>query len=249
MWECANPDADATCEYIAFLDAPSKDSGDVIPSVNAGAAAAGLVAGGSPGPAGDAPNNLPDMPEGWFFQHLIMACAWSPWSGNTPSEWKDLCASSGKKQKVTDEDKLDVASNPLSSPEAMAAARKMLTNNGDPSSRRQAEAAVKSEAQRVRKAQKDKENMALMKETELTRKKSVAAMEAVNVNAVEMNGHMKRMVELREEANGFERAKAKAAKRARTIASLEKRCHLAGGRNLELNAKLNQMLSEECDEE
>lgn len=52
----------------------------------------------------------------------------------TPSEWKNPYALSGKKYKIIEEDKLCVGSNPFSSPEAMTAARKMLTNNGDPSS-------------------------------------------------------------------------------------------------------------------
>lgn len=90
--------------------------------------------------------------------------------------------------------------------------------------------------------------MAQVKETDVTRNKIFAAMGAVNVNAVDMTGHMKRTVELTEEANGCERAKTKAAERAWTFASLEKRCHLTGGRNMALNAKLNQWLSEECEE-
>lgn len=101
---------------------------------------------------------------------------------------------------------------------------------------------MKSEDERVRKAQKDKESIALVKETEVTRKTSVAAMEVVNMHAVEMKGHMKRIVEFREEDNSFEKAKAKAVKRACSIASLEKRCHLAGGPNIALNTKLNQLL-------
>ncbi|CAN0431751.1 unnamed protein product [Pylaiella littoralis] len=207
IWECANPDADAACSFVDFVGSSSKENGGVHPSANAGAVAAvGLVAGGSAGAAAaGASKKLPEMPEGWFFQHLIMACAWSPWSGNTPSEWKGLCASSGKSQKVRGEDKLDLASNPLSSPEAMAAARKMLTGNGDSSSRRQTEAAVKLEAERVRRATKDKENLALMRESQVTRKKGVNAMEQVNETAVEMNKNLKRMADLREEANSFER--------------------------------------------
>lgn len=88
IWECANPDADAACSFVDFVGSPSKENGGVHPSANAGAvAAAGLVAGGSAGAAAaGASKKLPEMPEGWFFQHLIMACAWSPWSGNTPSE-------------------------------------------------------------------------------------------------------------------------------------------------------------------
>ncbi|CAN0056172.1 unnamed protein product [Pylaiella littoralis] len=210
--------------------------------------AAGLVTGGNAGTAGGARKMLPEMPEGWLYPHLIMACAWSPWSGNTPSEWKNLCASGGKPEALKEEDKLDTGSNPLSSPAAMAAAasaRKMLNNNGDSSSRRQTEAAAKAEADRLRRAQKDKENMALMKETEVTRKKGVAAMEEINVNAVELNKHMKRMVELREDETNLKKDEAQAAKRARKIESLEKRCHMAGGRDAALTSRLHQLLSEE----
>lgn len=169
------------CDFMVDVEEQRKEDDGATSSSGVGSgSAAGLVTGGNAGTAGSARKKLPEMPEGWLYPHLIMACAWSPWSGNTPSEWKNLCASGGKPEALKEEDKLDTGSNPLSSPAAMAAAasaRKMLNNNGDSSSRRQTEAAAKAEADRLRRAQKDKENMALMKETEVTRKKGVAAME------------------------------------------------------------------------
>ncbi|CAM9411290.1 unnamed protein product, partial [Pylaiella littoralis] len=53
------------------------------------------------GTAGSARKKLPEMPEGWLYPHLIMACA----CGNTPSEWKNLCASGGKPEALKEEDK------------------------------------------------------------------------------------------------------------------------------------------------
>ena len=37
-----------------------------------------------------------DMPEGWFPPYILLAAAWSPWSGpSTPAEWRNLDPSSG----------------------------------------------------------------------------------------------------------------------------------------------------------
>lgn len=102
------------------------------------------------------------LTEGWIVSHLIVACAWPPWRGNTPSEWKGLLCLRWESQKANEEDKLAVASNLLSSPAAMAAdepARVMRTNT-TVALRVVVRPAVKAETDGVRKARDHKENMA-----------------------------------------------------------------------------------------
>lgn len=36
-----------------------------------------------------------NMPDGWVYTYLVLACAWSPGGGCTPGEWKHLMSSDG----------------------------------------------------------------------------------------------------------------------------------------------------------
>lgn len=229
-------------------------------------AAAGAVPDDGAAPAAAAPVRRarkdkaasPPMPEGWIFPYILMACAWPPWSNNTPGAWKNLCASGGKvaKRKLEDQIKIE-AENPLASPEAMAVgspvgsrALTRVNSDGQPSSRRKSLAAVKEEAAlagKAHKENKDKENMAMAKESMETQKEGVAAMMDANDNARKIAGEMKRMVTLREEETCMKREEATAAKRARKIAALEKRNALAGGRDANIVAQLDALLDEECN--
>ena len=200
----------------------------------------------------------PPMPEGWIFPYVLMACAWPPWSNNTPGEWTNLCASAGKaaKRKLEDQIKIE-AENPLASPEAMAVgspdgSRALTRVNSDnvPSSRRKSLAAVKEEAAlagKAHKENKDRENMAMAKESMETQKEGVAAMMDANDNARKIAGEMKRVVTLKEKETCMKREEATAAKRARKIAALEKGNALAGGRDANIVAQLDALLDEECN--
>lgn len=241
VWECANPNVLDECSFSCYADADAAESANGSSSPGASSTSGGEADAAESANAKD----QPEMPDGWIFSHILMACAWSPWSGKTPSEWKGLCASGGKVKALKQPDRLNTESNPLTDPTAMAAAfgtRKMLSSNGESTSRRQSEAAVKIEAERARRVQRDKDNMDHMKEAEVTRKAGVTAMEKANVNAEEMTGHLKQLVRVRE-------AEFRSAKRARKIQALEKRCALAGGRNEALNAQLDKMLAEGSDNE
>ena len=186
-----------------------------------------------------------------------MACAWPPWSNNTPGEWKNICASAGKAAKRKLEDQIQIeAENPLASPEAMAVGSPVgsraitrVSSDGQPSSRRKSLAAVKEEAALAGKAHKekiDKENMAMAKECMETQKEGVAAMMEANANA-RVASEIKRMVTLKEEETGMKREEAAAARRARKIAALEKRNALAGGRDPKIVAQVDALLDEECN--
>lgn len=198
---------------------------------------------------------LKGVPKEWIFPYILLACAWSPWSGKTPGQWKNLCESSGKVPKTNPADQL--SSDPsckLASPSSMtagaaaagAAPLKMNNDSGESSSRRKSEAAVKAENDRARKAIKDKENMAIAKESIEMKKKGVAAMDAANVNAKDLVTQMQRMVQLRERQTDMNAEEATAKKRKRKIEAVEKRIMLAGPQP-HLTAQLDQLLSEECD--
>ncbi|CAN0370471.1 unnamed protein product, partial [Laminaria digitata] len=101
----------------------------------------------------------------YIYPWILIACAWSPWSGNTPSEWKHLGASDGpKKRKKPDADITVDSNNPISNPSAMS----RLNANGDAVSRRQhhaAMAAIKKEKEQLKKAESDKENKEVRRES------------------------------------------------------------------------------------
>ena len=190
------------------------------------------------------------MPEGWIYPYILMAHAWSPWGGKTPGEWKHLCASGGKagKRKMQDQIKVD-GDDVLASPEAMAAGSGALTRvneNDDPSSRRQNKAKVKAEAT-LAKADKEKENMVMAKESMGIQKEGVAAMVVANANAKQIAGDMHRMVKLREEETALKKEEAAANRRARKIAALERRNMMLGGKDAGILKQLEELLEEECN--
>ena len=76
--------------------------------------------------------------EDYMYPYILVVCAWTPWSDNTPSEWKYLLSylmsSSGlKKRKKPDAGITLDSTNSISSPSAMG----RVNANGDPVSRRQ----------------------------------------------------------------------------------------------------------------
>ena len=40
-----------------------------------------------------------EIPEDYIYPYILVACAWTPWGHNTPSEWKYLMSSSGPKKR------------------------------------------------------------------------------------------------------------------------------------------------------
>ena len=83
-----------------------------------------------------------EIPEDCIYPYILVACAWTPWGHNTPSEWKYLMPSSGpKKRKKPDADITLDTTNPISSPSAKG----RVNGDGAPVSRRQHLAARKKE--------------------------------------------------------------------------------------------------------
>ena len=57
-----------------------------------------------------------ETPDDYFYPYLFLACMWTSWGGNTPSEWKYLASSSGpqKRKKISDEVIVITEYNPVS---------------------------------------------------------------------------------------------------------------------------------------
>lgn len=130
-----------------------------------------------------------EVPDSWFCPYLILAAAYSPWGGNTPSEWKHLESSSGpKKRKSTAPPEITLdKSNPVCNPAAMV----RINPNGDAFSRRQHAAAIKKEKELEKKATKDKEN-------EEARKEALSAMKAANDHAKSIGENIAKIAHLKE---------------------------------------------------
>lgn len=97
---------------------------------------------GAPKDVEDGGGTSNTMPMGWFPPYILLAAAWSPWSGSTPGEWRNLEMSSGPS--VRNEPKQEASlqeENPLSNPDIL----KRQSVNGEPMSRRNNEKAVKAE--------------------------------------------------------------------------------------------------------
>lgn len=217
-------------------------------------------AGGAGGSGGVEAKKIAPMPEGWFFPFIIMAAAWSPWSGNCPQQWNNLQASNGKSPKNKKGDQL--GPGPLSSPEVMAettaAARTMDNDNGVPSSRRANDAAIKREADRVRKEKKDKENMVRDEKQAVLRAEGVEQMKEANANSKKLTEVVGRLAVCREQETSFkraaeerEKAKADSDKRARKIGAVERllmRPLLSAEERAKLDQRRTQLLLEQMDE-
>ncbi|CAN0589259.1 unnamed protein product, partial [Laminaria digitata] len=156
---------------------------------------------------------------------------WSPWSGNTPSEWKHLGASDGpKKRNKPDADITVDSNNPISSPSAMG----RLNANGDAVSRRQhdaAMAAMKKEKEQLKKAESDKENKEVRRESLQTSKESLQTRKA-NLTALEKAGTSVAVISVNLQRLA-DQADVKAAQEARQakISALEKKLLLGIGSN------------------
>ncbi|CAB1110922.1 unnamed protein product [Ectocarpus sp. CCAP 1310/34] len=125
-----------------------------------------------------------EVPEWWIFPFLLLTAAYSPWSGQAPSEWKHLDSSDGPSKKRKGGDVNVDSENPVCSPAVMS----RLDPNGDALSRRQHFAAIKREKEQERKATADKELQESRKETLETKKKGLAALEAANTNYAASGG-------------------------------------------------------------
>lgn len=165
-----------------------------------------------------------EVPIGWLFSMLILAAAYSPWSGRAPSEWKYLQSSSGptkRKSDITlDED------NPVCNPAAMA----RLNPNGDAFSRRQHYAALKKEKEADEKAAREKENRE-------TRKEALQAMKAANDHAKAIGDNIRKMVDLKEK-------EAEQNAREMRIKALEKKLMLGLGDPVAVKAELARLFDE-----
>ena len=154
----------------------------------------------------------------YIYPYILVACAWKPWSDNTPSEWKYLMSSSGpKKRKKPDADITLDSTNRISSPSTMGRANA----NGDPLSPRQHLAAQKEKEQH-KKEELDKDQtevrwvtLKVSRESVETRKASLAIPEKASTHVETIGANLRRLVE---------QADQKAAKEAldRKITALEK---------------------------
>ncbi|CAB1104165.1 unnamed protein product [Ectocarpus sp. CCAP 1310/34] len=173
-----------------------------------------------------------EVPEWWVFPFLLLTAAYSPWSGQAPSEWKHLDSSDGPSKKRKGADVTVDSENPVCSPAVMS----RLNPNGDALSRRQHFAAIKREKEQEMKAAAEKELQEARKEP-LETKKGLAAFEAANTHVETIGADMKRMVELKE-------AEAVGIKRENKIKALEKKIVLRLGDETENRAELVFLLIE-----
>ena len=140
-----------------------------------------------------------EIPEDYIYPCILVACAWIPWSDNTPSEWKYLMSSSGpKKRKKPDADITLDSTIPISSPSAMG----RVNANGDPVSRRQHLAARKEDKEQHKKDELDKENkearreaLKTRRESLETRKASLAVLVKASTYVETIDANLQRMVE------------------------------------------------------
>ena len=200
-------------------------------------ALAGSGAAGDGTPRGEVMDKPDEMPDEYYYPYLLLACMWTSWGGNTPSEWKYLASSSGpqkrKKSSAKDEEIDITEDNPIGSPSAMS----RLNPNGDAMSRRQHYAAIKREKDLAKKDEIDKENKKARTEFLDTKKKGLAAMEEANIHVGVLSANIKRLVELREK-------QAAAAARAEKITSLEKKLMLGLGDPVTTKAELHSLLDQ-----
>ena len=88
--------------------------------------------------------------EDYIYPYILVACAWTPWGHNTPSEWKYLMSSSGPKRRKKPDAEITLnTTNPISSPSAMG----RVNADGAPASRRQHLAARKKEKEKLKNKQ------------------------------------------------------------------------------------------------
>lgn len=284
-WGCAAgaEDEDRDCYSMVFVDPDdlvnheAARDGRGIPresSIIAAAGAAGSTSGA--GPAEGVENSggadaageqdaagakkPPPVPDGGFFPYIIVAAAWSPWSGNCPQQFNTLVASDGKgpKAKKGDQTGSGHLSGPGTLAESAASARTMVNDNGTPSSRRASEAAVKAEADRVRRDKRDKENADREEQLTALKREGVAAMKEANMNTHKLTLEMGRLASCREAETNLkraaeERAREQAAsdKRARKIGAVEKQLCLPfveASHKARLQAMLSELLQEQLDE-
>ncbi|CAN0217437.1 unnamed protein product [Scytosiphon promiscuus] len=238
----ATPAADAALAATALQPiAPasgtgaSGDDGSPAALARAAAASARRELSGGEGVQGDSRDD-DSAPSGYFFPFLLLACMWTPWGGQTPSEWKHLMASDGptNKRKVPPATELDLDdTSPVFSPKAIT----RLNANGDALSRRQHYAAVKQEKEAEKRALADKENKEARKEVIETKKKGSAVLQEANAHVGQLSANIKRIVELKE-------ASAAAQARAGKIQALEKKLMMMIGDEEENKAALVALLDE-----
>lgn len=169
-----------------------------------------------------------DVPDSWFFPYLILAAAYSPWGGNTPSEWKHLESSSGPKKRKKSSARTEITlddSNPVCNPAAMA----RINPNGDAFSRRTHAAAIKKEKENEKKAAREKEN-------EEARKEALSAMNAANDHAKTIGENIAKIAQLKEK-------EAATADRENKIKALEKKLMLGLGDKSEIMQELEKLLN------
>ena len=245
----APPPAGEALPTPAASAAMTADLSTGVGEPGAGEAGAGEPGAGEPGvgdpdagePGEENPEDV-EVPEDYIYTWILLACAWAPWGGNTPSEWKHLMSSSGpKKRKKPDEDITLDEGNPVSSPSAMG----RVNANGDPASRRQHNAAVKKEKDRAQKEESDKENkdarreaLKTSRESVETRKASLAVLAKASSHVETIGLNLQRMVEQAD-------AKAEKESRAAKIAALEKKLMLGIGSAPDVRNQLEALLDME----
>ena len=183
-----------------------------------------------------------EIPEDCIYPYILVACAWTPWGHNTPSEWKYLMPSSGpKKRKKPDADITLDTTNPISSPSAMG----RVNADGAPVSRRQHLAARKKEKEKLQNEELDNENkearreaLQTSRESLETRKANLAVLEKASDHVETIGANLQRMVEQSDQ---------EAAKEAldRKITALEKKIMLGIGNVGEMRIQLGALLDEE----
>ena len=177
--------------------------------------------------------------EDYIYPYILVACAWTPWGHNTPSEWKYLMSSSGpKKRKKPDAEITVNTTNPISSPSAMG----RVNADGAPASRRQHLAARKKEKEKLKNEQLENENKEARRQALQTsrgsletRKASLAVLAKASTHVETIGANLQRM---------GEQADDKAAKEAldRRITALEKKIMLGIGNAGEMRIQLGALL-------
>lgn len=131
------------------------------------------------------------------FSDLLLAAAFSPWSGQCPSEWKHLGSSSGpKKRKHVLQDAIELdCDSPMGSIRAMS----RLNTNGELVSRRQHYTAMKKKKDANRKAEVEKENKAERRESIDSNKQRLAVLGAATTSVQEIGKNLEGMVRFNKE--------------------------------------------------
>lgn len=240
-WGCPaeKEDALASC-FCYILHGKDPDEGGLPSSGGAGAAGQQDAAGAQ---------TLTPVPDGWFHPYLIIAAAWSPWSGHCPTQFKNLEASEGKAP--TDKKGDKIGSGPLSSPgalaESTASARKMENSDGFPVSRRAHQAALKADAERVRREKRDKENIAHHEQGTALRRQALAAIQKGNDNSEKLVASMSELVTLKRNADERAQAEAEAAKKKTKIESIQLLLVMPNTDKAALHAQMAELLMEQLN--